>query len=210
LNKKSIIQELRKQLQNKLPGSEAQYKMAPELRDIRLHNEVKTNKLKKSGVLILLYYKENKLYVCLIKRPEYNGHHSGQVSFPGGKFEKKDKNLIHTALREAHEEIGINPESVTIIGVLSQLKIPVSQMIVYPVIGIAKEKPVFKIDSFEVKYLIETEINDFLNPDNLKTMIININGRNISAPYYAVKNEKIWGATAMILSEFLEIFKKIN
>ena len=204
----SIIENLRGKLNNNLPGEEAQHKMAPEFRDHRVpQSEVIKNQ--KSAVLLLLYKKNKRLHTCFIKRPVYNGPHSGQVSFPGGKYEAKDNDLIETALRESFEEIGINKNDINILGSLTPLKIPVSQMEVFPVVGFSNNTPNFKIDNQEVEYIIETDLNHLLKKKNIKKMGFSIsNNKTILAPYFDVNNEIIWGATAMMLNEFLEVYKK--
>ena len=203
-----VINAIKAELKKELPGEVSQYKMAPEMRDIKMSVD-NNGELKQSGVLILLYLKQKKLHICFIKRPEYAGPHSGQISFPGGKFETGDTNLIGTALRESYEEVGVIEENVDVLGTLSQLLIPVSQMEVLPVVGYAETPPIFSINSKEVEYLLEISIDHFLDKTNNQTMILFFKNRQIKAPYYAYKNEKIWGATAMMLNEFLEVYKKV-
>lgn len=203
----SVLEEF---LKKELPGEKAQNKMAPDLREVRFANFKKNKKsYKQSGVLILLYEKFNDLHICFIKRPEYEGPHSGQVSFPGGKFERSDADLIQTALRETYEEIGVLSENIGVLGTLSTLKIPVSQMEVLPVVGYSEYPPLFRINSKEVKYLIEVKLSHLLDESNHKEMTLFFSEGQLKAPYYAYKNEKIWGATAMMLSEFLEVYKRI-
>jgi len=204
----NIIEKLIQKLEMNLPGVKIQKKMAPELRTIPNALENSDLEYKNSGVLILLYQKSGQIFTCFIKRQVYDGPHSGQVSFPGGKFEKKDGNLIQTALREANEEIGVHAENIEVIGLLTPLAIPVSGMKVQPVVAYMNTKPVFVIDTNEVNYVIEVNIKDLLNVANHKIMKMDTRIGNINAPYYHVKNEKIWGATAMILAEFLEIYQK--
>lgn len=208
INLEQVLTHLSDQLEKNLPGEKAQYKMAPDFREIRIANAQKNkNNYIQSGVLILLYEKFDDLHICFIKRPEYKGPHSGQVSFPGGKFEKGDIDLIHTALRETYEEIGVLHDNVSILGSLSKLKIPVSLMEVLPVVGYSEFPPLFRINSKEVKYLIEVKVNHLLEESNRKEMTLFLSEGQLKAPYYAYKNEKIWGATAMMLSEFLEVYK---
>ena len=201
-----FFENLKKELKKDLPGEKAQIKMA-----LGIRNHFKpTEKNRKAGVLILLYQKNQELYVAFIQRTEYNGPHSGQISFPGGKLEKGDKNITETALRESHEEIGINSEMVEIFGQLTPLHIPVSNFVVYPVIGIYNTTPIFKIDTLEVKQVIEIKLCDLLNPENCTTKEFKYGDLSFLAPIYNPNNITIWGATAMILSEFLEIVKNNN
>jgi len=196
-----FFENLKEELKKELPGEKAQIKMAP---GVRNHFKPK-EKSKKAGVLILLYQKNRELFISFIQRTEYNGPHSGQISFPGGKIEKSDRNIIETALRESNEEIGINPELVEIIGQLTPLHIPVSNFLVYPIVGIYKEKPDFKIDPNEVKSIIEVKISDLLDPKNCTSKEFRYGDLSFNAPIYNPDNLTIWGATAMMLSEFLEI-----
>lgn len=199
-----FLDDLKEELKKELPGEKAQVKMAPNIR-----NHFKScGKRRNAGVLILLYEKNKMLHIAFIQRTEYNGPHSGQISFPGGKFETKDKNIIETALRECNEEIGINPEMIDVYGQLTPLYVPLSNFIIYPIVGIHKTTPLFKIDPFEVKSVLEIKLIDLLNPKNCTSKAFNYGDLSFEAPVYKPNNITIWGATAMILSEFLEIIKK--
>ena len=194
---------LKEELKKELPGEKAQIKMAPGVRN----HAKSTSKSRKAGVLILLYEKNEEVFISFIQRTEYNGPHSGQISFPGGKEEKEDKDILGTALRESNEEIGIDPELVEIYGQLTPLHIPVSNFIVYPIIGIYKTIPEFNIDPLEVKKIIEVKLKDLLKTDNCTKKVFNYGDLSFVAPIYNPNNITIWGATAMMLSEFLEIVK---
>lgn len=199
-----FFKNLKAELKKDLPGVKAHVKMAPGIRDMFKPN----TKSRKAGVLILLYPKNQELYVAFIRRTEYNGPHSGQISFPGGKIEEIDKDIIQTALRESKEEIGIDPSKVNIFGKLTRLHIPVSNFLVYPVIGRYETTPEFIADPTEVKEVLEIKLKDLMNPDNCTTKEFNYGEISFLAPIYNPNNITIWGATAMILSEFLEIVEK--
>lgn len=141
----------------------------------------------------------------MMKRPHDNTVHSGQVSFPGGKVENSDKTLIDTALREANEEIGIDIDSINVIGQLTKLYIPPSNFDVYPIVGYVHSQPEFIINE-EVDKLMEVALEELLNPNN-KTYkkIYNRDGNEFVVPCYYVQDEVIWGATGMILAELLEV-----
>ena len=194
---------LKAELKKDLPGEKAQIKMAP---GVRSHFKTSA-KSRKAGVLILIYQKDQNLYVSFIQRTEYNGPHSGQISFPGGKSEKDDKNIVETALRESNKEIGIKADLVKIYGQLTPLHIPISNFIVYPVIGIYEGIPEFVIDPAEVKNVIEVKLIDLIDPKYCTTKEFNYGDLSFMAPIYNPNDITIWGATAMILSEFLEIVK---
>jgi 8-oxo-dGTP pyrophosphatase MutT (NUDIX family) len=163
-----------------------------------------------ASVLILLYPVNSQPWIVFMKRPEYAGAHSGQISLPGGKVDLKDKNLIHSALRETQEELGVANKNIHILGKLTPLKIQVSGFEVNPFVGILKEKPLWKPDSNEVKYLIETPVYEFLKPSTIKIESWNLHNKKIDVPFFNIKDEKIWGATAMIMSEFIEIIEGNN
>lgn len=195
---------LKDELENELPGEKAHIKMAPGIRDVFKPN----TKSRKAGVLILLYPKNDELHVAFIQRTEDNGPHSGQISFPGGKAEQSDKDIIDTALRESHEEIGIDPTRVKVFGQLTRLHIPVSNFLVYPVIGFYDSTPKFIPQQSEVKHVIELKLKDLLDPKNCTTKEFSYGEISFLAPIYNPDNITIWGATAMILSEFIEIVLK--
>ncbi|MBU8891430.1 MAG: CoA pyrophosphatase [Bacteroidales bacterium] len=201
-----FLEDLKEELKKDLPGEKAHVKMAPGVR----HQFKPTEKSRKAGVLILLYPKNKELYITFIQRTVYNGPHSGQISFPGGKSEKTDNDIVHTALRESHEEIGVNPEKVNVLGQLTPLLIPLSNFFVYPVIGLYESTPVFKADPNEVKEVIEIKLKDLINPENCTSKEFKYGDLSFDAPIYNPDNTTIWGATAMILSEFLEIVEKNN
>jgi len=139
----------------------------------------------------------------------YEGVHSGQVAFPGGKFEEKDPDLRGTALREAREEVGIEPDDVTVIGQLTDIYINPSNFLVSPFIGYVPEMPEFRPDAREVKSIIVTDLLA-LNEDAVKGVktIEHSNGYKIKTPYYAIEGLTVWGATAMMISELTVVVQE--
>ena len=187
-------------LRQKLPGEKAQLQMAPTFRgELTSRGEAV-----QAAVLALLYPSKRKIHLVFIKRNEYDGPHSAQVSFPGGVREAGDHNLEETALRETREELGISG-AIEVLGALSPLHIPVSNFMVYPFVGWMEECPVFYPDSSEVQYVIEAPLSDLLAPSNRGSEILYHHDQDIEAPFYRVGKEKIWGATAMMLSEVLHL-----
>jgi 8-oxo-dGTP pyrophosphatase MutT (NUDIX family) len=181
-----------------LPGVEAQKLMKPHVRTLQPAPE----SAKKAAVLIVLYYKQNELFTVFIQRPEYNGAHSGQISLPGGMHECSDSDMLATAIREANEEIGLNPLQTNILGALTPLYIEVSNINVHPFVGFSKTEIDFKIDKKEVVHVIETPVKNFLDPANRHIGIIKVRNTEIEAPWYEIQKKQIWGATAMIMAEF--------
>jgi len=190
----------RKNLQGPLPGESAQLKMAPTFRGSFPEQEEAI----RAAVLALVYPSGGDAFLVFMKRNEYDGPHSAQVSFPGGAWEVGDRSLEETALRETREELGVTG-SIEILGALTPLHIPVSNFMVYPFLGWMPEAPQFYPDPSEVQYVIETRVAELLNPANSDSETIRHHGRNINAPFYRVGKEKIWGATAMMLSELLQL-----
>lgn len=205
ISNEKIIQQLRKNLKQPLPGLSAQLRMSPSFRG-ELLKENESISYRQSAVLIALFPENDKLNTLLIKRATYDGVHSGQVSFPGGKYEEIDGSLIQTALREANEEVGIIPDSVEILGELTPLHIPVSNMLVQPVIGLLKDKPELHLSLQEVEFTIMVPICHLKNPANHFQKTISVRDHTIIAPYIKVDCEDVWGATAMIIAEFIELF----
>lgn len=205
-----IIDDIRLINFSSLPGLEAQIRMAPINRrdDIRTMGE--GHKPFKSGVLMLIYpLPEDEAGVVFIRRPKYNGVHSGQISFPGGRYEPGDADLRHTALREAKEEIGIDPEKVEVIGKLTDLYIPPSNHKVSPWVGIMHERPVFKPDPVEVESILEVALASFFIDESQQTLPIKLaDGSRLKTPCYQINGHVIWGATAMMMAELLECIKK--
>lgn len=201
----TFISKLKNALSEKLPGKNVQYKMAP---TGRLPLFPKKQVI--YGSVLILLYPHEKMHVVLMKRSDYEGPHGGQVSFPGGKSEPDDPDLIYTALREANEEVGINPGDIKILGTLTPLYIPPSNFLVSPVVAYSDKIPDFQVNTREVKYVFTPSIDDFLKPDTLKYKTLELFKENISVPYFDVNNEEVWGATAMIMNEFLEIVKRFS
>jgi 8-oxo-dGTP pyrophosphatase MutT (NUDIX family) len=208
-NKNSIIIDLlREELKKPLPGYEAHRKMFPIFR-ADLNQEVPDN-AKKGAVLLLLYQKSGYLKLCFMKRPIDESVHSGQISFPGGGKEIGDKDLIKTALRETEEEIGCSGIQTQVLGILSTLYIPASNYSVLPVVGYYNQTPLFNLNKSEVDELIEVKVETLLHPDICTFANVEAKGGIYNVPVYDLGKHKIWGATAMILSEFLQVFRQIS
>lgn len=203
-----IVHKLNKRTSEKLPGLEAQLKMSPPFRGKNTEEIIKNNKPKPSAVLILLYEKNKKPHIVFIERQKDNKAHSGQIAFPGGKTEESDANFEATALREAEEEVGVDASNIMVLGKLSWLYVPVSNFIIYPVVGYCKEDLCFMPQASEVQQIIEVPFSDILNSKNIvEKKIIGKNPKfEMIVPAYKVGGVEIWGATAMILSEFVCLF----
>lgn len=202
----SIVGSLRENLKKELPGLSAQINMAPTLRTAPGFPKEPNSNTRNSAVLISIYPDNKTANTILIKRTEYTGVHRGQISFPGGKQDEVDRSYIDTALREAEEEIGINPNEVEVIGSLTPLFIPVSNMLVVPVVGIIPKPLNLHLNLQEVEYTIRVGLDHLQDPNNQSVKTICVGFLPISAPYYSVDKEVVWGATAMIISELTQLY----
>jgi 8-oxo-dGTP pyrophosphatase MutT (NUDIX family) len=191
-----------------LPGTDVQWEMASSDRMIRDFPKVKREDSKMAAVLILLYPEHNHICTLLMQRPVYNGVHSGQISFPGGRAEPGDGSLVETALREAAEETGIVRESVSLLGLLTPLFIPVSDTEVTPVVGWSSIMPSFRINESEVVHIIEVRLSDLSDPLIIREKPFLIRNEMITVKYYDYNGNIIWGATAMLLHELMTIFRR--
>ncbi len=203
--------KLESELKKPLPGLKAQLKMSPNITRIQEKYIAPRSDARQSGVLILLYKDEyQNVRFPLIKRASYDGAHSGQIGLPGGKMEQGES-FQQTALREAQEEIGIESKDVKVLGELTRFYVWVSNYIVQPIVGYLDYIPRFIPDLHEVDNVISASLGDFLDDQKIMRKEIRTSqGYVIDAPYYSVEGEVVWGATAMMLSEFREVLKKIK
>lgn len=203
------ITELKHKLSQGLPGENAQYRMAPKIRLSKNDYLSKDPEYRKSSVLILLYPVNGLPNLVLTERTKYPGTHSGQISFPGGKYEPGDLDLSHTALRETEEEIGVKGSGIDIIGSLTDLYIPPSRFLVFPYVGYTGITPVFRKEPKEVESILEVPLTTLSDSTIQKKKMIKLaTGAKIETPYFDIMGKTVWGATAMILSEFLEIWNR--
>lgn len=200
---------LKFQLQNNLPGRSAQEIMAPRPIDESRFKENPNFPAKLGGVMVMLYERDGDWWIPLMKRPEYNGHHSGQVSFPGGKKEKYDADLIETAFRETEEEVGIGATQIDMLGNLTELFIVASNFKVLPTVGLLNESPIYMPDSKEVESILEISLSDLKNESKKGVKTMHFGQYTIHSPYYDVDGHVVWGATAMMLSELSYLTDRI-
>lgn len=162
-----------------------------------------------AAVLLLLYPSQSIATVFIERRKHELDKHSGQISFPGGKVEKHDKSYSDCALREASEEIGVEPSLVEVVGHLTPLYIPVSNFKVYPVVGVAEQPLQFMAQADEVSKIITAPLSIFdkSSTRKKKDILIRSSFTLQGVPYFDVEGKVVWGATAMILNEFLAILQ---
>jgi 8-oxo-dGTP pyrophosphatase MutT (NUDIX family) len=205
---KKLADDLKKEISKGLPGTEVQWSMASSDRLVKNFPRAPREDSASGAVLILLYPHEGKTETIFIQRPDYDGVHGGQISFPGGKREKDDADLIFTALRETTEETGMDQGEVKVIGTLTPLYIPVSNIVVTPVVGWTGKRPTFKPDPEEVLFLIEADLTPFLDSSIVRTRPWEVRGEMLNIRYFDYEGHVIWGATAMILHELITIIKR--
>ncbi|MCH2033563.1 MAG: CoA pyrophosphatase [Tenacibaculum sp.] len=194
-----------------LGGLESQFKLVPELRIKISEEKIKNSNPRKAAVMALFYPDEqNKTTFLLTQRASYNGTHSAQISFPGGKYDQEDDNMRQTALRELEEEVGVFRNSVEVIRQLSDTYIPPSNFMVTPFIGFLDEKPSL-IPNEEVAKLIEIEAAALLNEENISSIVMETSYmKEIEVPCFKFYDHVVWGATAMMLSEIKDLMKEIE
>ena len=199
---------LKHKLSGDLPGTKSHLKMSPANRtEELLALSSVTFKPRLSAVLIIFFHEGEQLKIIFIRRSEYVGIHSGQIAFPGGRYEEEDKDLRTTALREVEEEIGITADSIEILGQLSDLYVPPSNFLVRTFVGYTRERPHYVIDAREVQEVLEFDFDVFQPESVVKSMDFQAHNINqiIKAPCYEINGTFIWGATAMILTELLDL-----
>lgn len=201
---------LTERLTTVLPGAAAHNRMRatfsgnvkPRLRD--------TQAPRPGSVMILLYEGDDGVHFPLIKRPPYEGVHGGQVSLPGGKAEARE-DAIQAALRETQEEVGVPPQTIQILGRLSDYHVLPSNILITPIVGMTLTKPAFVPDDYEVERILYGDLDSLLQEDAIRTREITAAGRYpMLAPHFEVEGEVVWGATAMILNELRTILTERN
>ncbi|MGF1560018.1 MAG: NUDIX hydrolase [Flavobacteriaceae bacterium] len=195
-----------------LPGESSHFKMMPEFRIEELKKvDLKKKDAKKAAVLALFYPDENQLaQLLLILRKTDQGVHSNQIAFPGGKVERVDYDLQATALREAHEEVGLPPERVEIIKGLTEVYIPPSNFVVKPFLGLSSAPISFVLQKTEVAAAVEVTLTNFM--DDTKIFYQNLTtsyAENVEVPAFKFNGYTVWGATAMMLSEIKDLLKQV-
>lgn len=207
---KDLIKELQIALKDKLPGNRAHKEMISYSRPSAEVIRTLEVSPRESAVLILLYRENNNWYFPLIKRQEYDGVHSKQISLPGGKYENTDLDLAFTSIRETKEEIGVNPDKIKMIGHLSEIYIPPSNFLVKPFVAYLEEYNGFIPDKVEVDIIIKTSVNELINlPIEKSKKYFPQKNEKTMVSSFIIDDEVVWGATAMMLNEFRTLLKEM-
>jgi 8-oxo-dGTP pyrophosphatase MutT (NUDIX family) len=166
---------------------------------------INDEKMKISAVLVPIFLKAGQYHLLFIQRTERVKEHKGQISFPGGAYEKADRILLNTALREAEEEIGLTPGDVDVLGELDDVVTASSNYVISPFVGLIPYPYKFKPDKWETEELIEVPISVLQSKDCFSESIVKLNGLEIDTGFFKCRDKIIWGATSKILKQFLEI-----
>lgn len=199
-------------ISNSLPGENAHLPMNPSGRRLSSEARKKAINVRESAVAIVLFDAGSQYEIILIQRPDYIGVHGGQISFPGGKRDVEDANLKATAIRECQEEIGLDLQKAEFLGQLTPVYIPVSNFHVEPFLFFYPQTPLFIQDEREVSSIFTISVDDLLHDGTISKMDIDIQGDRLykDIPCFLINEKKIWGATALILSELKEVLQMVQ
>ena len=167
--------------------------------------------LRDAAALVLVYPFDDIPHLLLTVRGAGLRKHTGQVSLPGGAVDV-DESIEAAALREASEEVGVAPASVRLLGRLTPLQIPISGDLLHPVVGSAVARPVFRREEWEVARILEVPLTVLRDPSivqrRARTREIGGKAIELEVPYFDIDGEQVWGATAMVLAEFLAVIQR--
>jgi len=201
-----MIGTLQKGPAGPLPGLAVQLTMAPRHGPDRIFTPMIEASSLKAGVMLLLYLRQDEPHIILIRRTSTVLRHKDQIGFPGGQLEAGE-DAVQAALRETGEEIGVAPDRIDVVGSLTPLFIPPSNFCIYPVVGTAEGPLVFTPEQSEVAEIIEVPLARLLDPACARREDWTLGGRTVEVPFYEFGPHKIWGATAMVLAEFLALLR---
>lgn len=205
---KTLARHLPRRLDETLPGHAAQATMAPRYEARREALSVEDKDCREAGVLALLLPLPEGPGIVLTVRRDHLPDHAGQISFPGGQREGTES-LLETALREAHEEIALDPQSVNVVGAMTPLYIPPSNFCVHPFLGIVSHTPDLRPTDREVGNVLRAPLHLLLDPATRVVETWTLHGTEVEVPYYDVDGHTVWGATAMMLAEILSVIEDV-
>jgi 8-oxo-dGTP pyrophosphatase MutT (NUDIX family) len=205
-----LISRLAYIIEHELPGEVAHHPLSPLHRPVTSEILKNLTEYKASAVAIILFENQDDHHFILIQRTEYNGKHSGQISFPGGKKEESDTSFEDTARRESFEEIGIDLRDATLLGKLSPVYIPVSGFLVEPFVFYYPYTPEFQLQNREVASLFSVPLKELLQENVISTMNISSENKLVmkNVPCFNLQEKQVWGATALMINELREVIIK--
>ncbi len=212
MNFETFLKSVSKIGQIPLPGLESQLKMSPPFRLELMAEQLEAMKNSKKAAVTALFYPDEMqdTKLILILRKTYKGVHSAQVGFPGGRREDSDESLMHAALRETWEEVGVPISDIEILKAMTELYIPPSNFTVYPYLGIAYKTPNFIKQDEEVEDLIEVFLSDFVDDRSVSSVkVMTSLDKEMDVPAFILNGHIVWGATAMMLSELKDLLKTV-
>ena len=207
-NQLKLLTDLEAQLLKPLPGRKAQNRLSPVIDNAKYSNAPDDHRV--ACVMALIYPLDGALQMIFIERASSHpdDKHAGQIGFPGGKMEDDDKSYLECALREVEEEIGIGTNEIKVLAPLTDLYVFASNFMVYPFVGYLDHIPDFVPQESEVASIISFPLDSLLDEGTLDVKDLTVRGQQIkNVPYYKLERHTLWGATAMITSELLEVIK---
>jgi 8-oxo-dGTP pyrophosphatase MutT (NUDIX family) len=204
----TFCSKLKQRLLEPLPGELSHSKMANSNRAALMAASQDRSTARKSAVMILLFAEDAAIKFPLIRRTQ-GGKHSGQMALPGGKMEHGE-DVFQTSIRETAEEIGVQVESACILGCLSEIYIPPSHSLVRPVVAYAQSRPSYRPQKKEVEFVVEASLHEIQSIQAVRLEKIELpNNLRITAPCFKIEGQIVWGATAMILGEFVDVLAEL-
>jgi len=194
------VEDIRLALTRPLPGVTAQVRLAPPYRLEQLYQAPPAD-ARPAGVLIAVYPRDEALHFLLTRRTDGVDKHKGQISLPGGKQEDGES-LLDTALRETREEVGVTIDAAAVLGMLSPVYIPPTGFLITPYVAAVPDRPRFAVMHREVAELIEVPLAALFDPTIVRREMWMLRGVEVEVPFFQIGPHKVWGATAMVLSEF--------
>jgi 8-oxo-dGTP pyrophosphatase MutT (NUDIX family) len=208
MSARSLADQIARKLAGPLPGPPAQLTMVPRSESGVADRGAPPGEARKSGVILLLFDGESDTEIVLTLRSDNLQHHGNQLSLPGGRLEHGES-VTEAALRETHEEVGIDPASIRILGRLTPLHVPVSGNVIHPVVGWLDTRPVLIPDHREVAEAFTLPLRTLFDAACIRSTRRDLRGTVYEIPYWDVHRVPLWGATAMILSEFCVLIRDI-
>lgn len=173
----------------------------------KIERDPRDKKYRVAAVILPLVRRNNRWHVLFTKRTETVDHHKGEFSFPGGIVEKSDENEMAAALRETEEEIGIKRDDILILGVLPTELTAVSYFLIYPFVGVINPSASFKINHEEINRILEVPLDELVSMKNVRQDVFEHAGNKFNVYFYDYYGDVIWGATARILKQFLDLIR---